>query len=710
MRKYILISAMLILLIAGCSRGELLIRNYYILDYMDHTETTELIQADPIDLNVFIMDARVSNTYNRNQIVVRHFGPRITYSYYDLWGVKLSKIVPNLLQTKLQNYNIFQRSSREVLSSKPDLEIVTILNNIELYQSDRFWQARVNIEFMLRKVGSDRILVQHSSNNERRLAEESMDTFVQIANEILLEEMDKFVLKILAEFKDQGEIELPLATEESLRIKLEAIQKEAEEIHEGFGLLYLPALSKTENEPYFLAETEGENEEVYSGLMGEPLPLPSGKYTIYYGSGQINDRMKMANVEIIPRYKTIIEPDWGCLIIDVIDEDRNYAKVRYEIYDLESGQSFGSGFPAEEEIGEQPVVYVLKPGYYKITINNVSFNTYRDFTTTLIETGEIKKLTIVVETDEDGNPLSMVGAGVLEESFLQRNLGRLRFSSAVHGYVNLNSDNENDEKTHNTTISLNSQFQNYLIYDYDKFHYSMKNLIEIGTSKSSDQDFRLASDEFDLKNTAIYYFMKNLGIYSRFDINSHFFSSSYYSSEDFYGTKIDIDGNVVVDSLLVNDIKISSPLFPMVLKEGFGINYRILNQAKAKLSLRAGFGMRQELNNDVYRLSKIENAGNKEYREYHEIDSESKTGTEISVVGSFILPWNISYSTNADFLFPFGEEEDYTMEWENVFNLRLLKYISLDYKLKLIHKMPDMSDDYISRNHTLFLRISFFLR
>ncbi len=708
MKKYlIIILSLFTLLVLGCSRGELLTKNYYILEYLEHKDIPELVQQNPIDLSVYIMDAKISNTYNRNQIVQRHFGPRITYSYYDIWGIKLSKVVPNLLQTKMSNYNLFERVRRDMFTLSPDLEIITNLNNIELYQSERMQQARVNIEFILRKTGTDIILVEHKANVERKLAEEKMDTFVQIANEILLEEMDKFIIKILNKYKDLKQIELKSTTEEFIATKLEEIKTE-EEAPEGYGLLLLPSLSNSDNEPYFMAE--GTNEAIYSGKMGEALPLPSGSYTVSYGSGQGELRMVQENVEIIPRYKTILEPDWGCLIIDVIDEDRNYAKVRYEIYELGTANVLGSGFPAEEEIGEQPNVYVLKPGYYKITINNAPHNTYRDFTTTLVEKGEIKKLTIVVETDEDGNPLSMVGAGVLEESMLETKRDKLRFSSAIHGYVNLNSDNETNEDEQKTTITLNSQLQNYLIYDYHNFHYNMKNLVEIGTSKATDQDFRLATDDFDLKNTAIYYFLQNLGVYARFDLNSHFFHSKFYSSDDFFCTKVDNDGNVVMDSVLVSDVRIQSSFFPMILKEGFGFNYRILNRAKANLSLRAGFGLRQELNNDVYQLWKSSSSGSTEYREYHEIDSESKTGTEVSVVGSFILPWNISYSTNADFLFPFGEARDFTMEWENVFNMRIFKYISLDYKLKLTHKMPEIGNDYISQNHTLFLRVTYFLR
>ena len=264
--------------------------------------------------------------------------------------------------------------------------------------------------------------------------------------------------------------------------------------------------------------------------MGTAIPLLEGIYSIKYGSGKANQLIEQDNIKVVPRYKTIIEPNWGCLIVNIIDEKRNFAKVRYEVFNLENGESFGSEFPAEEEVGEQEKVWVLKPGIYKITVNSEPFNTYRDFTTVFVEKGKVQKLTIVMSTDEEDNPTNMVGAGVLEESFLESSLENLKLSSAIHGNVNINSNNEVDKDNPVTTITLNTQLDNYLIYDKDPLHYTMKNLIEVGTSKTTDTDFRLAADEFDLKNTLIYYFIKDVGFYSRFDMNSHFFpEKSYYS-------------------------------------------------------------------------------------------------------------------------------------------------------------------------------------
>ncbi|MBT4576243.1 MAG: DUF481 domain-containing protein [Candidatus Cloacimonetes bacterium] len=710
MKKLIVLSLSIIFLF-GCMARNIVPRNYFILEYYSHSEKDELKLEKPIEQSVYIEDTKVPRTYNRKQIVVRHFGPRITYSDNNLWGVKLSKIIPNLLKKRLDSYNMFKNTQRELFTSTPGYIIDSNINNIEMYISETLYQARLNIDFTYRKKDTENPLVVHSANIERVMLKQDFDTYAQTINEILLEEIDKFAAKIniYNAYGPQALIE-----QDNLPIEIDPLLVEildSEEDNSGKGLLLVPAITRTENEPYYKVYDKYGYER--SAKIGEAFPLMEGTYSLEYGSGNQDQKMIRKNVKVHPRYKTIVEPDWGCLIVEIMDESRNFAKVIYEVFDLNDGESFGSEFPAEVELGEQEKVWVLKPGHYKITINNEPFNTYTDFTTVLIEEGSVQKLTIVMETDEEGNPTNMAGAGILEESFLAASLEPLKLSSAIHINGNLNSDNEINENDPEVIITMNSQLENYLIYDKDPLYYNMKSVIDLGISKTTDTDFRLASDEFDLKNTGIYYFVKDLGFYGRFDVNSHFFDEKQYSSEDFYYKKFDDNNIAIGDSVLSDEIKIKSSFFPIELKEGIGINYRILNLSRANLSFRAGFGIRQFFNDDVFVYNPSEtfiDADNIEHRRYYELASTNTTGTELSLVGSFQLPFNLVYASNADFYFPFEKNDEYTFEWENSFNLNLFKHISLDYKFNLEKLGEDSGIDYLVREHSLFLRVTYFLR
>ncbi|MCK5051425.1 MAG: DUF481 domain-containing protein [Candidatus Cloacimonetes bacterium] len=714
MKKIIVLSLSIIFLF-GCLARNIVPRNYFILEYYSHSEKDELRLDEPFDQSVYIEDTKVPRTYNRKQIVVRHFGPRITYSDNNLWGVKLSKIIPNLIKKRFDSYNMFKNTQRELFTSTPDYVIDTSINNIEMYISETFYQARLNIDFTYRKKDTEKPLIIHLANVERVLLKQDFDTFAQTINDIILDEIDKFAAKINI-YNTYGP--QALIAQENIPLEIDPALVEildSEEDNSGKGLLLVPAITRTENEPYYKVYDKYGYER--SVKIGEALPLMEGTYSIEYGSGNTDQKMTKKNIKVHPRYKTIVEPNWGCLIVQIIDKNRNFAKVIYELFGLEDGESFGSEFPAEVELGEQEKVWVLKPGHYKITINNEPFNTYTDFTTVLIEEGSVQKMTIVMETDEEGNPTNMAGAGILEESFLAASMESLKLSSAIHINGNLNSDNELNEDDPQTTITMNSQLENYLIYDKDPLFYNMKSVIDlgisIGISKTTDTDFRLASDEFDLKNTGIYYFVKDLGFYGRFDVNSHFFDETQYSSKEFYYQKFDENGVALGDSVLSDEIKTKPSFYPIELKEGIGINYRILNLSRANLSFRAGFGIRQSFVEDVFVYDDSEtfiDTADVEHRKYFELVSTNTTGTELSLVGDFQLPFNLTYSTDADFYFPFDENDEYTFEWENSFNLNLFKHISLDYKFNLEKLSKDSGIDYLVKEHSLFLRVTYFLR
>lgn len=707
MYKKLFLLILLMIIIGGCSIGRITRTNFYILEYFKHLEKEDLHLEKPFDYSVFVVDTSIPRTYNRKQIVIRHFGPKITYADNDLWGVNLTDIIPALITQRLNRYGVFKHTQREFLDKRPDYEITTSIYNLELSKFENFNQARLNMDFYLSKAGEEGYLIHHRVNIEDALLDDTIETFVLKVNEIILNETDKFIRKIES-FFNEGIVseseEIELSEETGIRRYSDQTIRTT-----GMGSLLLPAITKSDNEPYYIV-LNSKGEEVISSKMGIGVPLPVGNYIVLYGSGTENQMMIKKDVQVIPRYKTIIEPDWGCLTVDIVDETRDFVKVRYEIFDGETGSSFGTDFPVEEEFGEQQKIWVLKPGLYKVTINDEPFNAYKDFTTVYIEKGKSQELRIVVGTDDDGNPTNLVGAGILEESEVSNSNEKIRFSSAVHGNINFTSNNETNKDDPETTITLNSQLDNRLIYDLFPFYYIMKNLVEVGTTKSSDTDFRISTDDLTLDNTLIFYFLRNLGLYARLDTDTHILVREDYEPGNYI--KIDSENDTTEVALNADKVRIKPAFFPLILKEGIGINIRLLNKPKANLSLRTGFGMRQEFNNNAYILSESiwTDQDQNEYKIYQEESSDYKIGTEVSLVGNFTLPLNLSYNTNADFLFPIDKDDTISMEWENGINLRFFKHLSLDYKLKLFNKQQDDGSDFIVNEHSLFLRITYLLR
>ena len=700
-------AALLTFLFISCASQAPVSKNYYILEYFQHTEKPELFQQLPLNFSVQVNDVTIPNTYNRREIVIRHFGPRITYSENDIWAVDLTEIIPRLMVKRISRYGIFRQVGREFLSSRPDFEIQAKINNIEVYESENLTASRLNMDFALQRLGAKEYTVEHAVNREVVLADDKMETFVQVINETILEETDNFLTKVMQHFNGTETAPKDLVITEMDS----ALTDSTEEGSRGMGILFFPAISKTDNElPYKIISADGKES---IGIPDKGMPLAAGKYKIEYGAGSANQLIVKENVEIIPRYKTILKPDWSSLVVDIIDERREVAKVRYEVFASESGESYGSHIPEDREYGEAQKIWVLKPGLYKITINSEPFNTYLDFSTVYLKEGQHQKITIVVGTNEDGTPNNLVGAGLLEENELAGRTGHWRFLNAVFGNATYVGDNEKGRNQDETTITLNTQFENKITYDDFPWNYSLRSLIELGTTQDSEtgSGFRISNDKFYFRNTLVVYFMKNLGLYGRGDVESHLLNEFQYFTDEINYRKKGLEDNIMGYGLNVKTIQISPSFMPLTLKEGMGLNLRALNNGRSNLNIRVGLGLRQDYYNEVYLPSdQTETEDGVTYKIWNSQESLNQRGTEISIVGNFQLPFNLTYYTSADFLIPFKGDELTTLDWENVFNIKVFKHISIDDRIRLRNKEDENGKDYLEYRHALFLRLTYFLR
>ncbi|HDT12376.1 MAG TPA: hypothetical protein ENO01_01835 [Candidatus Marinimicrobia bacterium] len=706
MKKYFFL-LLLIPLIHACSFSrEAVVRNYYIMEYFPHTEKSDLFRTKPLNLSVRINDIIIPSIYNQREIVIRHSGPRITYSENDLWAMRLTEFLPGLITKRISVYGLFRFVSREFLDQRPDSEITLRINNIELFELGTDSKtASINMSFHFSESQGQNQFIEHTVNREQKIMDDKVETFVQTINEIILEETDAFLYKILRYYTQEPEPEIDLSESLPDSILLEI----DETTDEGMGALLLPAISRADNEPPYKIYSQDGAE--YDGVPGQSVSLPTGKYTLEYGSGSRRQLMIKENIQIYPRYKTIIQPDWSCLIVNIIDERQEVVKVPFEIFDSKDGMTYGIGVPARREYGEKQQIWMLEPGRYKITINNEPFNTYSNFTTVYLNEGEFQKITIVVATNADGTPGNLIGAGVLEKDEDAGAIGYWNFLSAFYGNASINSTNEKIRTEHETTLVFNAQFENKATYDNFPVNYTLRNLIELGTTRASDAGFRISNDDTYFRNTLILYFLENMGIYGRFDVETHLLNEYAYFSSPINYIKKDLDGKTVEEALQVKQVKTKTGFMPLTLKEGVGINVRAINTGRVNLNVRAGFGLRQDYYSNVHLFSEDEEIiGDVTYKIFKAQESIQKRGAEVSVIGNFQLPLNLTYYTNADFLFPFRSDEMATIEWENVLNLKLLKYISVDYRLRLRNKQDDTGKDYIVNRHALFLRINYFAR
>ncbi len=704
MKKLIYLLSIIVFISAtftGCSSNrEIKEINHYILDYFPHLDKEELKMSSPYPYTVEITESQIPRSYQRNQIVEKNSINTISYSETDLWADKLYNAIPQLLLQKTNRYNFFESVQRDLFTSIPDYYIDSFVGNIEKVNTNEQTSAHVRIDFYLRNA-KQRIVVVHRSNRTIQVLDSRMSSVVQTFSEIISEEYDNFLLKTQDYFDNGVESKNSIPELNMEVVEYDDIYQSIiiEGIEDTSGELTIPNISNSPNAPKVLVKS---NDTSFDTIieMGEIITLPVGKYTLYLGQGQ--EREIPYPIEIKPKHRAIVKPNWSSLIINIIDSSKNKVRMNYDIYEGTSNQAVGFDFSAADEAGEENRVWILEPGRYFITIDGASFSSYIDFTTIDLEKNKHYNLTIVV--DPNGTNGKLLGAGIHPQE--TDNLLKTFWSTqnAFHLNFNVNIDNDDEEDSFDENLTLSSQFDRKMYYRKDNIDYEGRIDWELGFNKASEEDLKISVDDFRFNNTLIYNIWKQLGFYGRFDSNSHFFPKHNYFTEQNYIIKN--ESGVVIDTLFNQEkIKMQNPLFPLTLKEDIGLNYRIDNGKYGNINFRAGLGWLQTYNSDV--LVYDGDDSDTGYRSYKKLEDTSTKGVATSIVANVNIPQvRLSWSSTADLLIPLQGEEKPTFEFVNVFNIKLIRNVSWDFRFDVNYN--ENIKDYFVYTTSSFIRLSYF--
>ncbi len=704
----------LLVLLNGClSRGQRVEPNYYILDYSSVNENPGLRMQKPFPYNLEVVSTSVPRTYNRNQIVVKEHFSKIKYLPQDLWATRLHDAIPNLLVQRFKAYNIFQRVDRELGEIVPDFYLETNVLNIEMIE-DNIPIAFIRMEFFLRESVSQKIVLSYQNESSKPIRDKSIVFLVQTFNELIMQETNVFAAKTIEFLSGKEVYKAPqVILAEAAKVRTERIEQDDSQLQ--YGELLVPLIwdvdAVMQYSIYHLDEMKAVVDREY-GEFGIPAKLRPGKYRVVLDD---NNQVQI-EVDVKPRLRSVIEPIWGELIVKIVDESQARVRMGYDLYikniDEEGFRHINQNYSrSDEEVGEQDKIWVLEPGNYMVKLGGGSWNDYKDFTTVDVTEGKRKILTMVVNPQGERNVL--IGAGVLGDDVLE---DRLRIHrGAIHTNVSLTSNNSVDKDKPTRSFSMSGQFDNKVEFHLLKFHYTLRSLYDLGMNISTGTDFNINVDDYSFRNTILLLpfekkrFVSNLGLYGRADLNSHFFDEYSYFSSDRNLILIDAVGDTI--SILPNQssLRTKIALFPMRLREGTGVTYRVVFSPNVSLSLRGGYGWQQEYKQLSYILDRSNISYNGlNYDAYKQEADLITSGYESTLIFSALNVFNaFSMTSTLDVLFPRDtDDKEPKFVSENRFNIRLFRNVSLDVKADI--KYDKANKEYITYDYSSFLRLSLY--
>ncbi len=203
-QKHRLVSFLLILAVlatfVGCTR-QILVTTYYLLDYKADGRNAKLKLAEPIPYRVQVLNFKIPRSFDSIRIIARYSTHQINYYRYSLWAVRPQVAVADLLTQHINTYQLFDECKREFLSIQPDYEISGEIQQIEKYESEGYTAAHLKMTFEFYDRAKNKLVVRHSFDREMPLASNSMTIFAKALSDIINQEADEFLIKIVNHFK-----------------------------------------------------------------------------------------------------------------------------------------------------------------------------------------------------------------------------------------------------------------------------------------------------------------------------------------------------------------------------------------------------------------------------------------------------------------------------------------------------------------------------
>ncbi len=463
----------------------------------------------------------------------------------------------------------------------------------------------------------------------------------------------------------------------------------------GKGAVYCPYMTDPENEPSYGILINGEIRE--NSRMGRRVVLAPGVYDVVYGSGTA-DQMMQKRVRVVEGATTLIKPDWAGLVIEVINSTRTNIREYYELFNLESGNSYGIGQGVEEGLDERIRTWILPPGLYKVVKPGDNVNTVINFGTVRLLPGELTRVSLVLD-EQTGDFMGFGHVADVRQLARQR-LRKWKVRSELSGnallnYISKNVAGEEQDLSFTATGQLLTDGR----YESGRHVIPVWGIFEEGLSMTGNRDIHKYIDRAELKLTYIYRLSNMLSPYVRVAAETRLFQTHHYFNDPTDYMVLDDSGDTLRVVRGANDLNLGSPFSPIQLKQGFGITSSLVQTVPLNINLRTGYGARQTF----ARGASIFNTNTNTLAPMVETDL---TGMELLLLGDIRFYRYFILNTEFDILMPKTDSGTWVFDSENRLRFNITSNVSI---LFIMEFWQDENISGTQRRYQTLLRFSKFM-
>ncbi len=459
----------------------------------------------------------------------------------------------------------------------------------------------------------------------------------------------------------------------------------------GKGAIFAPSMTDPLNEPSLMLIGE-QSSEIRELPTGRRVMVDPGHYVVIATSSTPDQGVSQA-VTVVDGQTSLVDVTWGALRIEVVDNRRVPHRQGYEIIRAEDRQPYGTGFGADTLQGEKLRTWFLPPGVYRIVRIGSNYRALRDFATVYVPPGGFVRFRLVLDRDSG----EFQGSGVIlpGEFGSPKGPNTKWFRSLVLGAVGSWLQQRNVVGTNNQTTATGTLFlDGQLAYNNERHSGSALLQIEEGASQIIPQQGSplpvvKSQDRVRLDLLYTYFLRPRVGPYVRAAAETQAFRTLVLVSEDTTVSRQFADGTVANQFVPANETYFVADAWqPLIVREGVGLNMRVLNKRWLSLNWRLGVGLRQNRFGGAWVVADDPSTPEVEHLEVASFDQQ---GLESTIVATARLSGFLTYATDLELFTDFETLNQPTIEWRNTVTLRLSRNLSINYLLNL-ERVPVVVD------------------
>jgi len=451
----------------------------------------------------------------------------------------------------------------------------------------------------------------------------------------------------------------------------------------GKGAIFVPSLTDPLNEPALMLIGE-QSSEIREVPTGRRVMVDPGHYVVIASSSTPDQGVSQA-VTVADGQTTLVDVSWGALRIEVVDNRRVPHRQGYELIRAQDHQPYGTGFGADTLQGEKLRTWFLPPGVYRIVRPGSNYRALRDFASVYVPAGGFVRFRLVLDRDTG----EFQGSGVIlpAEFGSPKGPNSKFFHSLVLGAVGSWLQQRNVVGTNNQTTATGALFlDGQLAYNNANHSASALLQVEEGATQIRPQEgdpLPVVKSQDRVRLDLLYtnFLHPRLGPYVRAEAESQAFPTRVLVSEDTMVSREFSGGRVTERLVRANETyPVAGAWEPTIVREGVGLNMRVLNKRWLTLNWRVGVGLRQNRFGGAWVVADDPQTPAVEHLE---IDSFNQQGLESTVVASARLSGLLVYATDLEWFTDLEALGQPTIEWRNTVTLRLSRNLSINYLLNL---------------------------